>query len=442
MIESVLFKSIDFVGPYGVRTGDVLVEKGKIKQVGWDLPVHAEVVVSEPGLVLMPGVIDPHVHFRTPGLEWKETIETGSRAAASGGVTTFFDMPNTVPPAITQAAIQHKKDMAAATSLIHYNFFIAATADNIDDCLAVENVPGIKLFMGSTTGQLLLDDYDAQTRLFATGQRLIAVHAEDQPMIDAMAAQIPHPTAHDHPRIRSVAAALKATKRVVALAKRYHRRVHICHLTTQEEAMFLEESATPGLISTEVCPQHLFLWAPDVYDKMGTWAKINPPIRDKRHADALWRALKNGIISCVGTDHAPHTQDEKSHPYPDAHAGMPGVETSLPLFLHAVNQNRCQLVDVCRWLCQGPADTFGVVGKGRIDEGFDADLVLIDLKAKRVLRHRQMHTQCRWTPFDGMSVIGAPIATYVSGQLVYREGDFFDTYKGQEVRLAPPWETV
>lgn len=438
MIESVLFKSIDWVSPTGIRTGDILVERGKIKQIGWDLPEHAEVIIHEKGLWLIPGVIDPHVHFRTPGLEWKESIETGSRAAAAGGVTTFFDMPNTIPPATTAAEIANKKAIASATSLIHYNFFIAATADNLDEVNQVPNVPGIKLFMGSTTGDLLMDGYDAQDRLFANGNRLIAIHAEDQTLIDQAMAQIKDPMVHDHPRIRSVEAAVKATRRVLSLAKRYRRRAHICHLTTQEEALLLD--GTDGWVTAEVCPQHMFLWGPDVYDKWGTLAKINPPIREKRHADALWRALKNGVIACVGTDHAPHTLEEKCLDYRHAHAGMPGVETSLSLFLNLVHQNKCQLTDVCRWLCQGPADTFGIVGKGRIEEGADADLVLVDLNAKRVLRNRQMHTKCGWTAFDGVSVIGGPIATFVSGQLVYREGDFFDQSRGQEVLLSPPWE--
>ncbi|NBV41958.1 dihydroorotase [bacterium] len=441
MIESILFQDIEIISGSSIKQADVLVKNGKIAEIGWDLPEHAEEIIREPGLILMPGVIDPHVHFRDPGLEWKEDLESGSKAAAAGGVTTFFDMPNTNPPATTAQRIEEKKRIAAKKSIVNYNFFIGATLDNLDELVSVQNVPGIKIFVGSSTGNMLVDDQAVLESIFKAGGRLIAVHSEDEAMVQANKQKYAESTdPADHLKIRCDEAAVKCTKRLVGLARQFQRRLHICHLTTADEADFLERAGLDGLVTTEVSPQHLLMWAPDIYDKLGTLAQINPPIRTKRHADGLWRGLKNGTISCIATDHAPHTLEEKRQPFGKAHSGMPGVETSLPLMLTLVAQGRCSIKDICRWMSEGPATVFGISGKGKIEVGFDADLILVDLKARGVIRNSTVVSKCGWTAFDGYKYQGAPIATFVNGQMVYREGDFFMSVKGKEAKLLPPWE--
>ena len=259
MLESVLFRNIEIVSGESIKTGDVLVKDGKIAEVGWDLPRHAELIVEDSGLTLMPGVIDPHVHLREPGATHKEDLESGSKAAASGGVTSFFDMPNTTPLTITSAAVAHKKQLASQKSIVNYNFYIGATVDNLDELNTCENIPGIKIFMGSSTGSLLVDRKEDLAHIFANGSRLIAVHAEDEAMVQANKQRYSESTdPADHLLIREDAAALKATKLAVSLADKYNRRLHILHLTTIEEALFLEHHAS-GLVTTEVSPQHLLL---------------------------------------------------------------------------------------------------------------------------------------------------------------------------------------
>ncbi|NDC83381.1 dihydroorotase [bacterium] len=440
-MDSLLFKDIEIVTPDKVITGDVLIKNGKIVDIGWDIPPHAEMIVHEPGLTLMPGVIDPHVHLRDPGADWKEDFESGSKAGASGGVTSFFDMPNTTPATTTQEIMAQKKLIASKKSIINYNFYIGATTENIDELNQCPNIPGIKVFMGSSTGSLLVDKKEDLTRIFSNGKRLIAVHAEDEAMVQANKKKYESSTdPNDHMLIRDDAAALKATQLAVSLAKRFNRRLHILHLTTLDEALFLEKEVNTGLITTEVSPQHLLLWGPEIYNRLGTLAQINPPIRTKRHADGLWRALKNGVIQCIATDHAPHTLDEKLQAFGKAPSGMPGIETSLPLLLTLVNQNRCTIKDVCRWTSEAPAQLFGIRGKGRIETGFDADLVLVDLKARRIIKNNTTVSRCGWSAFEGHKIQGLPIATFVNGQMVFREGDFFTDIKGKEIQISAPWE--
>ena len=436
MIDSILFKACHYSSPSGLREADILVEQGRITKIEPSLPEHAQVIVKERGLVLIPGAIDPHVHFREPGMTHKETIYTGSKAAASGGVTSFFEMPNTSPSATTRDTVQEKKKIAKDTSLVNYNFFIGASGDNLDELLLVENVPGIKIYVGSTTGSLLVDKHAPLTDIFSKTDKLIAVHSEDEAIIRENKAHYSMSTSvSDHERIRSVEAAVKCTSFLIDLAMQYSTRLHVCHLTTQEELALFQVSK-PNFISTEVTPQHLFLHSPDCYEHLGTYAQINPPIREKRHRLALWDGLVSGVIDCIGSDHAPHLQSEKDLPFGKAPSGMPGVETSLPLLLNKVHEGACSLQDVVRWMCEGPARLFQCRTKGRIEVGYDADLVLLDLKKKSQILNERQVTQSGWSAFHGNDIVGWPIATYVNGQLVYREGDFFEDIKGKEVIIG------
>ncbi|RAP28311.1 dihydroorotase [Candidatus Marinamargulisbacteria bacterium SCGC AG-343-D04] len=436
MIESLLIKNVNIAFPDKTVSGDVFVKDGRIEKIAPSLSENAEVVIREEGLTLLPGSIDPHVHFRDPGATHKEDLSSGSRAAASGGVTSFFDMPNTSPSTTSLETLEEKKDSASRKSLINYNFFMGATTDNLDHCLRAKNVPGIKIYVGSSTGNLLVDETELLTQFFKQSPHLIAIHSEDETLICENKERYKESTnVHDHNRIRSVEGAIKCTQRCVALALKHHARLHICHLTTEEELNFLKETNRTDLITTEVTPQHLWAFAPEVYEKWGTFAQINPPIREKRHQQALLKGLLEGHIHCIGSDHAPHTKEEKQQSFGKAPSGMPGVETSLPLMLNAVNQGTFSLQQVISWCSEGPANLFNIHNKGMIKEGFDADLVLVDLKKKKTFEKSQIISKCGWSLFEGQSLTGWPIATFVNGQCVYREGDFFEEIKGKEIQL-------
>lgn len=437
MTNSTLFQSIQFLKDGALVSGDILVVDGKIKQIAPSLPEHAETIIREPSLFLMPGVIDPHVHFRDPGVTWKEDLETGSKAAVSGGVTSFFEMPNTVPSTTSLERLADKKAIASAKSVANYNFFIGATPENIADCLAAENVPGIKIYVGSSTGSLLVDTSTLLDPFFKNANKLIAVHSEEETMVQAGAAACEgSQNVHDHyQKIRTVEAAVTCTKRLVDLAKKHNTRLHICHLTTAEEAALLAVEKPGSRITTEVMPQHLFLHAPDIYDRIGTFAQINPPIRESRHADALWKALKSGVIDCMGTDHAPHTIQEKEQPFGKAPSGMPGVDTSLPLMLNQVAKGQASLAEIQHWLCHQPANLFNIENKGFLQEGYDADLALVDLEKKWTISGKNSFSKCGWSAFDGTTVVGKPMMTFVQGHKVFHEGDIDDSVKGSEVKI-------
>ena len=441
MQNPILIQNATVVTPRGTGPADVLVENGIIRQVGASLKAPGAEVIDARGLHLIPGAIDPQVHFRDPGMEWKEDLATGSRAAAAGGVTGFLEMPNTSPPTITIELMDAKKAIAASKSLVNYNFFIGATPENLPDINTAKNVCGIKIFMGASTGSLLVDRMDDLDRIFATGRRLIAVHAEDEILIKENKARYAGTTkVSDHNLIRSAEVALKATRNAVGLSRKYNRRLHILHMTTQEEAEFLATEKAGLPVSAEVCPQHFLLSAPECYDNLGVYAQMNPPIRERRHGEALWKALKAGVIDCIATDHAPHTREEKDKGFPNSPSGMPGVETSLPLMLNRVNQGLCTLEEVVRWMCENPARLYGIQRKGRIEAGYDADLVLIDMAREKTIENGKLQTKVNWSPYNGWKTKGWPIMTMVNGNVVFREGEFFTGILGKEMIIDAPWE--
>ena len=436
MSDSLLIRNATIASSAGTSAGDVLIRDGRIAAVGPALDAEAATTIDADGLTLLPGVLDPQVHFRDPGLEWKEDLEPGSRACAAGGVTGFFDMPNTVPNTVDREIMAAKKELAARKCLVNYNFFIGATPDNLEEVNAVENVPGIKIFMAASTGSLLVSDHDAIENIFAHGDRLIAIHSEDEATLQANRATYAGSTdVQDHMRIRSPEAALRSTQFIVSLSRKYNRRLHILHLTTKDEVDFLRSEKVPGLISTELCPQHFLLRAPDDYERLGTYVQMNPPVRDAVHADALWEGLQDGTIDCMATDHAPHTHAEKQQPFGQAPAGMPGVETLLPLMLDQVNRGRCSIEQVVRWLCESPCELYKVPNKGRVAVGYDADLVLIDMHASRTIRNGSLQTKSNWSPYDGWTTQGWPITTIVGGHVVFDNGDFPSDAVGREILI-------
>ncbi len=437
MAGSLIIRQAIVVSSEKSFVADILIRKGKFVSIEPTIGHDAGEEINGRGLHLIPGVLDPQVHFRDPGMTWKEDLETGSKAAASGGVTSFFEMPNTNPPTINATAIKAKKDLAREKSLVNFNFFIGATPDNLDELNNTPNVCGIKIFMGSSTGTLLVHKPEDLERIFANGTRLIAVHAEDEERIRLNTEKYAGTAdVSEHARIRDVETAVLATRQGVSLSRRFQRRLHILHMTTAEEAEIIRTEKRSAPISAEVCPQHFLLHAPEVYEKLGTLAQMNPPLRDKRHGEVLWQSLKDGVIDCIATDHAPHTLEEKNQPYGKAPSGMPGVETSLPMMLNRVNQGLCILQDVVKWMCEKPVELYKVKNKGYIRPGFDADCVLVDMKKTKMIENGKLYAKVNWSPYNGWITQGWPIMTFVNGNLVFREGDFFIEKKGKEIKIA------
>lgn len=418
--------------------GDVKISDGQIAEISSDLSTNidetAVKIIDAAGLTLLPGVIDPQVHFREPGLEYKEDLFTASCACAKGGVTSFLEMPNTRPLTTTQATLDDKLQRAADKCLVNYGFFIGATADNLPDLLTANPTPGIKIFMGSMHGQLLVDEETALEAIFSQGKRLIAVHAEDQARINQRKqefAGITDPAIHS--QIQDNQAALLATQLALKLSKKYERRLHILHLSTGDEAELLRQDK-PSWVTAEVTPQHLVLNT-EAYQKIGTLAQMNPPLRSPKDNEILWQALLDGVIDFIATDHAPHTLEEKAKGYPNTPSGMPGVETSLPLMLTQAMQGKCTIAQVANWMSAAVAKAYKIPNKGAIAPGYDADLVLVDLDNYRPVLREELQTKCGWSPFEGWQLTGWPIITIVGGNIVYERGKLFTEIRGKALRF-------
>ena len=437
MTGNLLVQNAMMVLPDGIVEGDLRVANGRIKTVapqGGLVPQNGENVIDGAGLHLLPGAIDPHVHFRDPGNPEKEDLESGSRAAVAGGITGFLDMPNTVPNATNRVQLEAKIAVAGQKAVNHHGFFIGATNDNVADMQSVEGmdgVCGIKIFMGSSTGDLLVHEQKHLENIFANTGGIIATHAEDEDRLQSRIAQYKGRTdIAAHAECRDVECALIATKRASALAKDHEHRLHIVHLTSGAEADWLA-SNKGNLITTEVCTQHLTFDQDDV-EELDVRALMNPPIRYTEDKDTLWNRLKDGTIDCVVTDHAPHTLEAKSVGYPNAPAGMPGVETSLPLMLtHAMN-GKCSVSDVVKWMCAGPARVYGMQNKGSLIEGYDGDLTMVDLETRRTITDADVWTRVGWTPYAGMELTGLPMWTVVDGIPVHKR-TIGGSFKGEAI---------
>lgn len=416
-------------------TGDVLVRDERIVEIAASITT-AEVSreIDATGLVLLPGVIDPQVHFREPGLEHKEDLTTASRACAKGGVTSFLEMPNTVPLTITQAALDDKLDRASQKSIVNYGFFIGATPANLPDILTASPACGIKIFMGSAHGDLLVSTAEALEPIFAKGSRLIAVHAEDQARINQRKQEFAgskDPAIHS--QIQDNQAALNATQLALGLSKKYQRRLHILHLSTAEEVELLRQDK-PAWVTAEVTPQHLMLNT-DAYAAIGTLAQMNPPLRSHHDNDVLWAGLLDGTIDFIATDHAPHTLEEKAKGYPNTPSGMPGVETSLPIMLTQAVAGKCSIEQVSNWMSTAVAKAYNIPNKGAISIGYDADLVLVDVENYHLVERKDIVSKCGWSPFEGWNLTGYPVYTIVNGNIVYEKGEIRSEIKGKALRF-------
>lgn len=420
-------------GPAAVN---VAVRDGRIAAIGDIDSDAAGQIVDATGLTVLPGVVDTQVHFREPGNEHKEDFESGTRAAALGGVTAVFEMPNTDPSTTSETALRDKLDRAAGRAWTDHAFFVGAAPENAEQLGELETLPGccgVKMFMGSSTGNLLVADDETVRRVLANGTRRVAVHAEDEPRLIARQGERVEGDPATHPVWRDAETAIIATRRLLALARETGRRVHVLHVTTADEVAIL--AAAKDIATCEVTPQHLTLVAPDCYERLGTYAQMNPPIRGQRHNDGLWAGVRDGVFDVVGSDHAPHTADEKALAYPASPSGMPGVQTQLPLLLDHVNAGRLTLARLVDLVCTGPARIYGIAGKGRIALGFDADFTLIDLNASREITVDWLASKCGWSPFEGMTVRGWPMGTIIRGNVVMRDGELVNAAVGAPMRF-------
>ena len=414
---------------------DITVSGGKIRSIGKaDLNNHK--VYDAKDKIILPGIIDTQVHFREPGSTDAEDLESGSRAAVLGGVTSLFEMPNTNPP--TANLVEFEKKLQAAKNRMHsnYAFYFGATPTNTDQLAQLRDVEGccgVKLFAGSSTGNLLVDKEADIEKVISNSDRIVSIHSEDEEILKTRVKFKKKGYVHSHPEWRNVECAMSSTRRVVKIAERYNKNIHVLHVTTKEEVDFL--AMHKKNVTFEITPQHLTLYAPDCYDKLGSYAQMNPPIRTKEHFDRLWVAIKNNIVDVLGSDHAPHSKKNKDKEYPDTPSGMPGVQTIFPVMLDHVNNGKLSLEQLIKLMCENPCRIFGIKDKGYIKEGFDADLTIVDMNKEQIIKNEMMASKCGWTPFDNHKVKGFPIGTIVNGNLVMSDGKIISKAKGQPLKF-------
>lgn len=423
--------------PWGRVATDVAVRHGKI--VGFH-GGEARETIDATGLFVLPGLIDPHVHLRDPGTGEPspgaaETIPTGTKAAVLGGLACVFDMPNTSPAATDAATLAKKRDYAGRKAWCDMGLYVGATKANIATLGALEAEPGacaIKVFAGSSTGDLLVEDDESLERVMRSGRRRIAYHSEDEYRLRERRALFSEGQPHaNHAEWRDVECAFLGTRRLMALASRTGRPAHILHVSTAEELTYLRDFRE--IATVEVLVNHLTQVAPDAYDRLGAYAVMNPPIRDRRHWEAAWKAVADGTVDCVGSDHAPHPRAAKAKPWPGTAAGLTGVQTLVPVMLDHVSAGRLSLERLVDLMCAGPARVYGAIGKGRLAAGYDGDFTLVDMKAERTIEESWIVSPCGWTPFAGMRVRGWPVATVVRGNVVMRDGEVLGEPRGNVI---------
>ncbi len=428
----------DVVLPREIARVEVVIEGDKIADIDPAPQVAVDETVDAAGLHLIPGVVDDQVHFREPGLTHKEDLRAASRACARGGVTTFLEMPNTSPTTTNQAALEAKLALAAEKCVVNYGFYVGATPTNVADLREAHRTPGIKIFIGSSTGDLLVDDQDALERIFAETTLPITAHCEDEATFRENKERIgPTSDVRDHSRVRDHRAAVIATERAFDLARRHNHRFHLLHVSTADEVPLIREQITGNqrqLFTAEACLHHLLLNVDD-YDRLGTLMQVNPSIKTAADSEGLWAGLLDGTLQVVATDHAPHTLEEKQQPYPQSPSGMPGVQTSLALMLDQVHQGRCTLQQVVHWMCDAPARTWDILNKGRIEVGRDADLVLVDLERKQTVTNEDQQSKCGWSAWAGRELTGWPVCTWVMGRAAYRDGRISEDPLGHEAEF-------
>jgi dihydroorotase len=431
----------EVVNHAGRGMADIGIRNGKFAAIGDLAQASAGETFDARGLTVLPGVIDSQVHFREPGLEWKEDLETGARSAVLGGVVAVFEMPNTEPTTTDAEALADKLARAKGRMPCDHAFYVGGTHENAAYLGELERLPGccgVKVFMGASTGSLLVPDDEGVAAVLRNINRRGTFHSEDE---YRLADRRPLARTGDwtsHPHVRDAESAIRSTRRLVRIAKSLGKRIHVLHVTTAAEIAFLADHK--DVASVEVTPQHLTLTAPEAYERLKGFAQMNPPIREAEHQAALWRGVAMGVADVLGSDHAPHTRDEKARPYPASPSGMPGVQTLVPVMLTHVADGRLTLERFVDLTSHGQQRIFGLADKGRIAEGYDGDLTIVDLKARRTIRHEDMASRCGWTPFDGFEARGWPVATIIRGETVMRDGVLVGPARGRPVRFLETLE--
>ena len=409
---------------------DIGLSGNKIKKIG-KIELNGSRVFDATDKVVLPGIIDTQTHFREPGSTDVEDLESGSRAAVLGGVTSLFEMPNTNPPTSNLEEFNKKLKLAKNRMHSNYAFYFGATPENTDQLSKLKDVEGccgVKLFAGSSTGKLLVDKEADIEKVISSSDRIVSIHSEDEEILKLRKKFIKKGDVHSHPEWRNTECAISSTRRVVKIAERYNKKIHVLHVTTKEEVDFL--AMHKKNVTFEITPQHLTLYAPDCYDELGTYAQMNPPLRTKEHYDRLWVAIKNNIVDVLGSDHAPHSKENKDKEYPNTPSGMPGVQTIFPVMLNHVNNGKLTLEQLIKLMCENPCRIFGIKNKGYIKEGHDADLTITDMNKEVVIKNEMIASKCGWTPFNNYKVKGFPVGTIVNGNLVMSDGKLVEKSKG------------
>ena len=418
-----------------LKQQDIGIENSKIVKIG-KLKEDAVETYDAKNLLVLPGCIDTQTHFREPGSTDTEDLHSGSRAAIVGGITAVFEMPNTNPPTSNKKEFQRKLDLAKNRMYCNYAFYFGATADNADDLADLKNLEGccgIKLFAGSSTGNLLVAKETDIEKVFKNSSKVVAVHSEDEEILNINKKLIKNGDVHSHPIWRSVECAMSSTRRIVRIAEKYNKKAHVLHITTKEEIDFLSQHK--GNITFEITPQHLTIYAPDCYNKLGTYAQMNPPIRDKSHYDRLWYAVKNNLNDTIGSDHAPHLKINKDKKYPNSPSGMPGVQTLMPVMLNHINDGKLSLNQLIKLVCENPVKIFGIQNKGFIREGYDADFTIVDMNKKIIIKNENIESKCRWSPFNEVEFKGTPVATIIAGKIKMKEGKILGEPDGNPLKF-------
>lgn len=434
-MADLILKGGTLVNHDGVGVRDLAIHEGRIAGLGDLGEFSATETLDCKGLHILPGVIDSQVHLREPGLEHKENLDSGGRAAVMGGVTSVFEMPNTKPLTVTEAALADKVRRATNRMFCDFAFYMGGTRENVNQLADFEKLPGcagIKIFMGSSTGELLVEDDEGVARILAQANRRAAFHSEDEFRLRQRLGEQVVGDPASHPVWRDAETARLCTERLIRIARRTGKRIHVLHVSTADEMPLL--AANKDVATVEVTPHHLTLSSDD-YARLGTLLQMNPPVRSKEHQHAIWQALQSGIVDVLGSDHAPHTLEEKSKPYPNSPSGMPGVQTLVPVMLDHVNKGRLSIERFVDLTSHGPARIFSIARKGRIAEGYDADLTIVDLKKKRRIENKWIESKCGWTPYDGYEVMGWVQGTFVRGRKVMWNDQILGKSEGQPIKF-------
>jgi len=415
---------------------DLAISDSKIQEIGDLKNLKGKNEIDAKELLVLPGIIDTQVHFREPGSTEAEDLNSGSRAAILGGVTSVFEMPNTNPPTSSEKEFLNKLDLAKNRMFCNYAFYFGATPENYSDLRnlkSLEGCCGIKLFVGSSTGNLLVKNEEDIEKVFLNSSKIVSVHSEDEDILNLRKKMIEEGNVKTHPVWRNEESAISSTRKIVKISERLNKQAHILHVTTKEEVDFLSQHK--GNITFEITPQHLTLVSPECYDVLGTYAQMNPPIRDKDHQKRLWYAVKNNFVDVIGSDHAPHLKVNKDKKYPQSPSGMPGVQTLLPIMLDHMNKNKLSINQLVNYVSENPTKIFNINNKGYIKKGFDADLTIVDMNKVEKIDNNKIASKCQWTPFHGKEIKGFPVITIVNGEIKMKNGEIMGKPGGKPLKF-------